>query len=106
LRLDSRGDIVQVGSYVNAPTIINLSVSSANTGPLAGHTCYRLWSSVDGFFQFGVDNTVVATTSSHPIKAGLDLLHWADANLFIAAIVASGTGQLFISRYDTVTDNP
>lgn len=87
---------------MNAPTLINLSVSSASAGPFKLGTVYVLWSTVDAFFQFG-GSGVVASTGSHPIKAGLDRLHWidfADTSLYIAAIVASGTGVLYVSEYN------
>lgn len=103
MRRDSAGHSIPVGSYISAPNTVSLSVSSANFGPLTSGKCYRLWSSVDAFFQFGLDNTVAATTGSHPIKAGLDLLHFCDLNVFVAAIVASGTGTFYISEYDVNT---
>lgn len=80
------------------PSTINLSVTTANSGPLQPWTAYRIWSSVDAFFALG-GNSVSANTSSHPIKAGLDTLHLTDGdNLYIAGIVASGTGVLYISQ--------
>lgn len=95
----SRG--IQTGAYIGAPQTISLSVGSANI-QLLPLTAYRLWSSVDSFFQMGVDNTVSATTASHPLAAKLDIMMVTDrVNVWIAGIVAVGTGTLFISQLNT-----
>jgi hypothetical protein len=96
----SRG--IQTGAYVGAPQIISLALSSANV-QLLPLTAYRLWSSVDAFFQLGLDNTVTATTASHPLTAKLDIMLVTDrTNVWIAGIVSSGTGSLFISQLNTL----
>lgn len=95
----SRG--IQAGAYVGAPQTIALSVGSSNV-QLSPLTAYRLWASVNAFFQMGVDNTVTATTASHPLTAGLDIIMVTDrTNVWVAGIVASGTGTLFISQLNT-----
>jgi len=100
MRSDAAGHGVQVGRYVGQPTILNLGVVSANT-QLIEYKTYRLWSSVDCFFVYGTTAGITATISSHPLKAGIDALHATDAtNVFLAGIVASGTGVLFISELD------
>lgn len=88
-----------IGTYATTePIQISLSVSNAVSAQLKNDTAYRIWSSVDAFFLPGL-STVTATTNSHPLKAGLDVLHLTDRlNLFIAGIVASGTGILYISE--------
>ena len=59
---------------------------------------YRLWSSVDAFFDVGPTNGVTATVNSHPITGKLDYLHSTDGtNVWLAAIAAVGSGTLYIS---------
>lgn len=105
MRRDRHGNAIQVATYsTNAPLTVNLGVSSAVVGPLNGAITYRLWSSVDCFFLPGANNTITANTSSHPLKAGLDTLHLCDpANPYIAAIVPTGTGVLYVSEIDSVS---
>ena len=99
MRTDQQGRPVQVGRYVGSPTALALSVTSASA-PLKQNTHYRLWASVDAFFKFG-SSGVTATTSDHPLTAKLDVLHYTDdTNIFIAGIVSSGTGTLFLSEVD------
>jgi hypothetical protein len=88
-----------IATYATSePTQVSLSVASAVSAQLKNDTAYRIWASVDAFFLPG-GSTVAATTNSHPLKAGLDILHLTDkSNLFIAGIVASGTGVLYISE--------
>jgi hypothetical protein len=100
VRTDTSGQPIQVGRYVGAPTIINLSTSS-NNATLKPFTHYRLWSSVDCFFQFAA-GAATASTSSHPLKAGIDTLHYVNSTeTSLAAIVATGTGVLYVSELDT-----
>lgn len=100
---DRGGRAVQVGAYVGSPTLVSLTVVSANT-QLTSKKVYRAWSSVDAFFVTGSSNAVAATTSSHPLKAGLDVLLYIDPlNTWVAGIVSSGTGTLFLSEYDVAT---
>lgn len=88
---------LQTGRYVGSPTIISLSVSSSSV-ELKKSTIYRLWSSVDSFFKFG-GSAVTAATTDHPLKAGLDVMCYTDdTNHFIAGIVSSATGTLFVSE--------
>jgi len=99
---DGAGRAVQVGGFSpGGPLVISLSVASANQ-QLLPFTVYRLWSSVDCFFDLGTSNAVVATTSSHPLTAKLDVMHVTDAtNIWLAGIVAAGTGILFLSPIRT-----
>lgn len=84
--------------------MLNLSVTSANV-QLLPFTPYRLWASVNCFFDTGNTNVITATTTSHPLTGGLDILHVTDAyNLFMAAIVASGTGVLYISQLNVAVN--
>ena len=90
---------VQLGSYIGDPIALSLGVASASV-ELESRTVYRLWSSVDAFFLLGPPGTI-ATLASHPIKAGLsEALITQLAKSTLAAIVASGTGKLFISEID------
>jgi hypothetical protein len=99
VRSDSQGRGIQIGRYVSAPTVLNVSIVSASI-PLLQNRHYRLWPSVDMFFQFGASG-VSASTNSHPVTAKLDCLHYTDdTNTTLAAIVSSGTGALFISEID------
>ena len=101
MRSDSGGRAIQIGRYVGNPTLLALSVTSTNV-QLTLWKYYRLWSSVNAFFTFGPNSGVAATTSSHPLTAGLDALCSTDAtNIFIAGVVASGTGTLYISEVET-----
>jgi hypothetical protein len=103
MQSDIAGRAIQIGRFIGSPTIVNLTVASANL-QLSEYKKYRLWSSVNAFFLFGIDNTVTATTSSHPLQAGLDALAFTDKdNIWLAAVVPSGTGALYISQLDTDT---
>ena len=81
------------------PLTLSLSVVSANLA-LEADTSYELWPSVDCFIKFG-NSTVVALTVSHPLTAKI----WkhirvhtlSDGAPYIAGIVSSGTGTLFIT---------
>ena len=100
MRNDPQGRAIQIGRYLNAPAVLNVGTASASVA-LNQNRHYRLWPSVDMFFQFGSAG-VVATTSSHPATAKLDYLHYTDdTNTTLAAVVSSGTGALFISEIDT-----
>ena len=92
--------IIQVGRYMPTPILLNLGLVSANV-QLSPTSYYRLWASVNCFFDTGPTNAVAATTNSHPLTAGLDTLHRTDeVNLWLAGIVAAGSGVLFISQID------
>ena len=100
MRNDPQGRAIQIGRYLNAPAVLNVGTASASVA-LNQNRHYRLWPSVDMFFQFGSAG-VVATTSSHPASAKLDYLHYTDdTNTMLAAVVSSGTGVLFVSEIDT-----
>jgi len=100
MRNDPQGRGIQIGRYLNAPVVLNVGVTSASV-QLNQNRHYRLWPSVDLFFQFGASG-VTATTNSHPATAKLDYLHYTDdTNTTLAAIVSTGTGVLFISEIDT-----
>ncbi len=97
---DPQGRGIQIGRYLNAPVVLNLGTVSASI-QLNQNRHYRLWPSVDMFFQFGAPG-VTATTSSHPATAKLDYLHYTDdTNTTLAAVVSTGSGALFISEIDT-----
>ena len=99
MRSDSQGRAVQIGRYLNTPLVLNVGVTSASI-QLNQNQHYRLWGSVDLFFQFGPAG-VTATLNSHPAAAKLDYLHYTDdTNTTLAAIVSSGTGVLYISEID------
>jgi hypothetical protein len=99
MRSDSQGRAIQIGRYLNTPLVLNVGVTSASI-LLNQNQHYRLWGSVDLFFQFGPTG-VAATLNSHPAAAKLDYLHYTDdTNTTLAAIVSSGTGVLFISQID------
>ncbi len=100
MRNDPQGRAIQIGRYLNAPTALAVGTASASI-QLNQNRHYRLWPSVDLFFQFGAPG-VVATTNSHPATGKLDYLHYTDdTNTTLAAVVSSGTGVLFISKIDT-----
>lgn len=100
MNTDSQGRAIPIAAIAGDPQVVNLSTVSANIA-LSPRTHYRLWSSVDAFFKLGADASVVASTSSHPLTAKLDvLLYTLSTQSYLAAVVASGTGVLFISRLD------
>ena len=97
---DSRGRAIQRGRLVGSPIVLALTVASARSVALSPRTAYRLWCSVDAFVKFG-DGTVVAAATDHPLTAKTELVVTTDnANVYLAAIVATGTGTLFISEMD------
>lgn len=100
MRNDPQGRAIQIGRYLSAPVVLNVGVASASV-QLNQNRHYRLWPSVDMFFQFGAPG-VTATTNSHPATGKLDYLHYTDdTNTTLAAVVGTGTGALFISEIDT-----
>lgn len=102
MRSDGLGRGIQIGRYKPSPTALNLSIASANV-QLGPNKVYRLWPSVDAFFETGTSSGVTASTSSHPITAKLDYLHFTDdSNVWLAGIVSTGTGVLYISEVDVL----
>jgi len=100
MRTDPQGRAIQIGRYLNAPTALAVGTASASI-QLNQNLHYRLWPSVDMFFQFGAPG-VLANTNSHPATGKLDYLHYTDdTNTTLAAVVSSGTGVLFVSEIDT-----
>ncbi len=92
------GRPVNIGQYIPGGAItLNLGISS-NSVQLSPFTGYRLWSSVNSFFDTG-GSGVAASLSSHPLTAGMDILHLTDSrNIWLAAIVSTGSGVLYISQ--------
>ena len=76
MRNDSQGRGIQIGRYLATPSVLNVGAVSASV-QLLQNRHYRLWPSVDMFFQFGVSG-VTASTNSHPATAKLDYLHYTD----------------------------
>ena len=101
MRSDSGGNAIQIARYVaGQPLTLSLSTTSSNV-TLKPDTAYRLWASADCFFRVDA-SAQPATTSSHPLKAGLDtLLHTDTVNLALSAVTATGTGILYLSELDT-----
>jgi len=60
MRNDSHGRAIQIGRYLSAPMVLNVGTASASV-QLNQNRHYRLWPSVDMFFQFGASG-VSATT--------------------------------------------
>lgn len=99
MRVDGNGAPISIAIW-NGCQILNMGVGSANI-QLNTSAFYRLWSSVNSFFVMGPDNSTTATTSSHPLQAGLDILIYTGVtNNWLAGVVGSGTGVLFISAID------
>ena len=100
MKRDRSGTAIPVGSFVGSPVVLALSASSARTAALKPNTIYRLWSSVAFFFKWG-DGTVTAALTDHPVAADAEIQHVTEgSNLFLAGIVSSGSGTLFISEID------
>ena len=104
MRVDVNKKPIQVGQFMGDPTTLAISGASAQAGPLKSSTCYSLWANTDACFKWG-DNTVAASANSHPLKAGLERLHFTgDAvNLYVAAVAITGTGVLYISELDVMS---
>lgn len=84
---------------IGDPQILSLSMVSANVALEEG-TPYELWASVDCFIKLG-NSSVAATTASNPLTAKI----WKhirpcgpDGAPYLAGIVSSGTGSLFITK--------
>jgi len=94
------GHLLQVLSLgTTAPTTISLSVTSASVAlPRASNLgCYRLWASVDCFVLLG-GSAVAALTTSVPLTAKVPEVFHSYNEGYIAGIVSSGTGTLFINE--------
>ena len=94
------GQVLQCLSLgVANPTTLSLSVTTGNVALPSTYLLrvYRLWSSVDCFVRFG-GSAVEATTSSVPLTAKVPEVFHVYDNSYIAGIVSSGTGTLFISE--------
>lgn len=94
-----QGQLLPVLSMHGAPTTLSLSAVSASVAIPASiptSDSVRVWSSVDSFIQFGV-GSATATTSSHPLTAKVPEIFQLDGDTFVAGIVSSGTGTLFVS---------
>jgi hypothetical protein len=92
---------VPAGRWVPGPIVLALGIASASV-QLVPNRYYRLWSSVDAFFDVGPNNAFAATTSSHPLTGKIDAgpVLVDGVNFWLAALVASGTGVLYISEID------
>jgi len=78
--------------------VVDLGTSSArNSSPLKKRGIYRLSASVDCFIKRG-GSSVVATTSDAPLWAKTYLDIFMMDKEYIAGIVATGTGKLYITE--------
>lgn len=98
-RLASSAGFAPVGAYNSSVhQTLNLSVTSAVSSALTAEEVYRLWSSVDCFVLTG-GSGVAATTTSIPLTAKVsEYIEVALTETFIAGIVSSGTGVLYITQ--------
>lgn len=88
---------VEIVRFLPGPQTLAISGVSGNI-QLKPNSFYRLWANQDCFFDLGPDNTMTASSSSHPITGKVDYLHCTDAtNVWLAAI-ASNSGTLYISQ--------
>ena len=95
-----QGEMFQVlGLGMGSPTTVSLSTgSNLNSTALAGTLrLVRLWASVDCFVKVG-GSSVTAATTDHPLTAKIPEIFHLDASEYVAGIVSSGTGTLFISE--------
>ena len=88
-------NIVVVAMMIGDPVLLSLSVSSGRVA-LSLNTLYRMWASVDCFVKYG-DSAVVAVTTSHPMTAKVEYIFKTDS-VYLAGIVSTGTGTLFVSE--------
>lgn len=86
------------GVYDAAPTTMAFGPGSVRAGPFAVGE-YELQCSVDCFFLQG-DNTVVATTSSNPLRADKPKRFEVTGpeNAHVATIQAAAPGMMFITN--------
>ena len=95
---DANGFPIQVGELSPNCSTLALSMSSNPTSQLKTNCIYRLWSSVDCFVKLGA-SSVTCTTSDSPLTAKVpEYFKTGEANLYLAGIVSSGTGTLFITE--------
>lgn len=90
-------------SYRHVSTVLRtLSTSSAQSAAIGsgngGRLCVRLYSDADCFVAIGADPTAVSSGASLPLAANSPEYFDIDPGDKIAGIVASGTGNLYISR--------
>lgn len=79
-------------------TTVSLSTSSAAATGLTDGSVYRLWSDVNCFVVFTDGGSTAADTDDMPLTAELPELYRLVGTTRIAAIVASGTGTLYITK--------
>jgi hypothetical protein len=87
----------------NAPTndtttTVSLSTSSAAAGSLTKGSVYRLWADVNCFVVFTDGGSTAADTDDMPLTGELPEWFVMKGVDRIAAIVASGTGTLYITK--------
>jgi len=95
-----QGEMFQVlGLGTAAPITVALSTSTnLNATALTGTLrLVRLWASVDCFVKVG-GSSVTAATTDHPLTAKIPEIFHLAASEYVAGIVSSGTGTLFISE--------
>ncbi len=95
-----QGEMFQVlGLGTGAPTTVALSTgSNVNATALSSSLrLVRLWASVDCFVRVG-GSSVTAATTDHPLTAKIPEIFHLDSSGYVAGIVSSGTGTLFISE--------
>jgi len=98
-----QGQMIQaMGPGTSQPITVSLSTVTANNSasPLTNiPRTIRLWSSVDCFIRVG-GASVEATTSDHPLTARVPEVFDLGTQQYIAGIVSTGTGTLFISELE------
>ena len=94
----SRGVIAIENLDFDGHQTVGLSIASALSSALVVGAVYRVWASVACFIKTGT-SAVSATTSDFPLGPQVDKYITIDAgNEYVAGIVSSGTGVLYITR--------
>lgn len=92
-----QGQLLPVLAMPGVPITVAMSTTTARSTLLTSPAdSVRVWSSVDCFIRFG-GVSVDATTASHPLTAKVPEIFQLDSNQYVAGIVSTGTGTLFVS---------
>lgn len=94
---DSLGNSAQIGTLTATIQVINISAVSARTTVLKPGTPYRIYVDIDSWMLFG-GSGVVATSSHHPIKAGISEVFATDSTNVYLACISTGAGKLYVSE--------
>lgn len=94
---DVLGNPAQIGTLTATIQVVNISAVSARTTVLKPNTPYRIYVDIDSWILFG-NSAVTATSSHHPLKAGIgEVFATDDVNIYLAGI-STGAGKMYVSE--------